>query len=110
MTMLSIFEEQETARHSDVLDVICARCGGRGRLATRDAEGNLADYNGRMCDGCFGAGWLVLGNHPDPCMACSTWRRAQRPAPPGLAAVVASPLGRGGGPESQDSGTGADRA
>ena len=72
MTMLQIFQDEIAAYESRVLDVQCASCIGTG-----------GRFNGDVCEFCFGAGWLVLGDHEPPCVACNDPRRAERPAPPG---------------------------
>ncbi len=71
--MLSLFEEEITEKADRTLDVRCASCIGEG--TRRD---------GTVCSGCGGAGWLQLGNHEPPCVACHDPRRQLRPEPPGL--------------------------
>lgn len=75
--MLSIFED-EPAQESRTKDVMCASCIGTGQRV----------ITGGVCEGCGGAGWLVLRNHEPPCAACNDPRRASRPAPPGLAVAA----------------------
>lgn len=71
--MLSIFEEEAAAARDRVLDVWCASCIGQG-----------VHRDGVTCEWCHGAGWLILGDHEPPCIACNNPRRALRPAPPGI--------------------------
>jgi hypothetical protein len=72
VTMLQFFEDEIAAHESRVLDVRCASCGGMGTHRT-----------GETCEWCKGAGWLILGDHEPPCIACNDPRRSERPAPPG---------------------------